>query len=325
MNYKRLEIYLGWTCNHKCIFCIEYPTMEKMWNYKVEEREILKKLIKYKKQWYNHVTYLWWEPFIQKNFEFALKVGKKLGYTIMVTTNWSMVQFEKIAQKYLPYIDELIISIPIIDKKVQPIINDTKAIIDFDNVFKNIQKFWKWSFLKVNTVINNLNLQHLEWIVDFLWKYWVKELAFTYPDIYRSYYTKDHILKKMAMKYSDAIKYVIPAFELSKKYSINTKIVDFPFCVLLNEKYIQFTDDYSYQERLKIDAFWNELKRVDTWISKNEKNKFLVSEWLETDNYLPRMRKIVWKCNNCKYKNICWWPSQHYEELFWLEEIKPYL
>lgn len=325
MTYKRLEIYLGWTCNHKCVFCVEYPTMEKMWNYKVEEREILKKLIKYKKLWYNHVTYLWGEPFIQKNFEFALKVWKKLWYTIMVTTNASLIQFENIAKKFLPYIDELVISIPIIDKKVQPIINDTKAIIDFDNVFSNINKFWKWNFLKVNTVINNFNLKHLEWIVHFLWKYWVKELAFTYPDIYRSYYSREHILSKMAMNYSEAIKYIIPAFELAQKYNINTKIVDIPFCVLWDERYIKFTDDFSYQARLKIDFEWKELQRINTWIWKYEKKLEENLEVKETDWYLPRMRKVISKCKNCKYNSVCWWPSQHYEELFWLEEIKPYL
>jgi hypothetical protein len=55
-----------------------------------------------------------------------LKAGKKLGFQILVTTNGSMIQFKHLAAKFLPYIDELIISIPAIDKQLQPIINDTK-------------------------------------------------------------------------------------------------------------------------------------------------------------------------------------------------------
>ena len=174
MNYKRLEMYLWWTCNNKCLFCIEMKTMEKMWNKIITNSEVLKTLIKYKKQWYNHVTYLGGEPFIQKNFWFALKVWKKLWYTIMVTTNWNLIQFDNIAKKRLPYIDDLIISIPIIDKKLQPIINNTKAIIDFDDVFINIKKYWKWKFLKVNTVLNPLNIDYIYDIVKFLIKYDVK-------------------------------------------------------------------------------------------------------------------------------------------------------
>ena len=87
MEYKRLEIYVWWTCNQKCTYCMEFQNMEKSWDKKVSKYEILKKLIKYKKSWYNHVTYLWWEPFIQPVFLEALKLWKKLWYTILVTTN----------------------------------------------------------------------------------------------------------------------------------------------------------------------------------------------------------------------------------------------
>jgi wyosine [tRNA(Phe)-imidazoG37] synthetase (radical SAM superfamily) len=49
MNYKRLEIYLGWKCNYKCIYCIERRFIDKFSDEKIEEKVILKKLIKYKK------------------------------------------------------------------------------------------------------------------------------------------------------------------------------------------------------------------------------------------------------------------------------------
>jgi organic radical activating enzyme len=44
------------------------PTMDVMWDRVISNKEVLKKLIKYKKEGYNHVTYLGGEPFIQKNF-----------------------------------------------------------------------------------------------------------------------------------------------------------------------------------------------------------------------------------------------------------------
>jgi hypothetical protein len=37
---------------------MEYPTMEELWQEKVTKFDILKKLIKYKKLGYNHVTFL---------------------------------------------------------------------------------------------------------------------------------------------------------------------------------------------------------------------------------------------------------------------------
>lgn len=320
MTYKRLEIYLWWTCNHKCIFCVEFPTMEKMWSVKVTHKELLKKLIKYKKKGYNHVTYLWWEPFIQSNFDFALKVWKKLWYTILVTTNANTIQFDNIAKKYLPYIDQLIISIPIIDKKTQPVINNTKVIIDFDRVFENINKYWRWNFLKVNTVINKLNLEHLEGIIHFLNSYWVKSISLTYPDIYRSYYSKDHIISKMAMPYKQAMKYVIPAFELGRSFGIDVKLVDFPFCTFPSLEYTQHTDDFSYQERLKVNYEEKEYFRVSTGVWKNEKNLNI-----KRPDSIPRMRSLIWKCKKCSVNQVCWWPSDHYKELFWTSDIQPVL
>ncbi len=50
MIYKRLELYVGWTCNQKCTYCMEFPNMEKRWTKKVTKFDILKRLIKYKKQ-----------------------------------------------------------------------------------------------------------------------------------------------------------------------------------------------------------------------------------------------------------------------------------
>jgi hypothetical protein len=34
------------------------------------------------------------------------------------------------------------------------------------------------------------------------------------------------------------------------------------------------------------------------------------------------MRKLVKECTECRYKSVCWWPSEHYEKLFWLDIIK---
>jgi molybdenum cofactor biosynthesis enzyme MoaA len=50
MKYKRIEIYVGWTCNQRCTYCMEFPNMERNWNKKITKYDILKKLIKYKKR-----------------------------------------------------------------------------------------------------------------------------------------------------------------------------------------------------------------------------------------------------------------------------------
>lgn len=308
MDYKRLEIYVGWTCNKKCTYCVEYPTMEGLWGKKVTRYDILKKLIKYKKLWYNHVTYLWWEPFIQSVFFDALKIWKKLWYTILVTTNATLLHINSIAQKYLPYIDELILSVQALEKEKQKKIGGTNVFTYWDEVFENIDLYWNWKMLKCNIVITQDNKKDIFEIVKYLNYKWVVEISITYPDIYFWYYPRKHILKRIAPRYTDCVWYIILIIDFCKKRNISLKIADFPFCIFPHRKlkqYITMMDDYSYQRRMKVDSLEKEINNED------EKNFFL-----------PRDRWHCSKCNECILINKCWWPSNHYEKLYWLDEIK---
>jgi len=284
--------------------------MEKTWTKKVTEYEVLKKLLKYKKLWYNHVTYLWWEPFIQWVFLYALKVWKKLWYTILVTTNCTTLHIDKQAKKYLPYIDELIISVEAIDKWLQQKISRSKVLVYWDNVFKNINKYWKWSYFKANIVITKDNLLDIFNIVKYIWNKWIKNIAITYPDIDERYYWEKHIKELVAPTYKESIKEIIKINNYCNENNIKLKIADFPFCVFplsQIDDFISKTDDFDYWTRVKIDNKWEKLDRKD----------------LNLDDEIPREREYCKKCNSCKYYKMCWWPSRYYEKYFWLEEIIP--
>ena len=183
MDYKRIEIYVWYTCNHKCTYCMEYANMERLWNEKITKYDILKKLIKYKKIWYNHVTFLWWEPFIQPNFLDSLKLWKKMRYTILVTTNCTTLHIDFQAKKLLFYIDELILSFQAKNIDLQKKISRTNVYVRWEKVFENIKKYWKWKFLKVNIVITKDNLDELFEIVRYLNKKNIKNISITYPDL----------------------------------------------------------------------------------------------------------------------------------------------
>lgn len=310
MEYKRLELYVWWTCNQKCTYCIEFPNMEKSWKNKVTKYDILKRLIKYKQVWYNHVTLLWWEPFIQEVFLDALKLAKKMQYTVLVTTNCTTLHIDSQASKYLSYIDELIISFEAIDKELQQKISRTNVYVDWEKVFENIKKYWNWKTLKANIVITQDNKNNLFEFVEFLYKNWVKDISITYPDLVQNYYTKNHILNSILPKYNDCIKEILKIIDYSIFNNINIKIVDIPFCIFPENKiedYIKLTDDFDYQTRLKITHDWDELNR-----------------WkLKTINELPRNRFSCINCEWCNYKWKCWGPSIYYENFYWLTEINP--
>jgi organic radical activating enzyme len=48
-DFKRLEIYLGWKCNYKCVFCVEKEKIDKYFDNKIPESEILKVLVRHRK------------------------------------------------------------------------------------------------------------------------------------------------------------------------------------------------------------------------------------------------------------------------------------
>lgn len=310
MNFKRLEIYVWWTCNQKCTYCIEFPNMEKAWTKRVDKYDILKKLLKYKKLWYNHVTYLWWEPFIQPVFHDALILWKKLAYTILVTTNATTLHIDSQAKKFLPYIDELFLSVEAIRIEDQQLISRTKNYVHWDLVFENIKKYWKWTLLKANIVITQDNKNKLLDLVKFVNEKWIKNIAVTYPDIMNDYYSKEHILDKIAPRYFELINTIEKIYEYSKINNINLKIVDIPYCIFSKNnlsEYIKLTDDHDYWSRVKITYNENVLNR---W--KYEKKEDL-----------PRERFWVNKCKECIFIWNCWGPSINYDWLYWLDEINP--
>jgi len=311
MSYKRIEIYVWWTCNQKCTYCMEYENMERQWYKKVTKHEVLKYLIKYKKQNYNHITLLWGEPFIQAVFWDSLKLSKKMWFTTLVTTNASTLHLKNEAIKYLPLIDELILSIQWISKELQQKISRTNIYIKWDDVFLNIDKYWKWSYLKANIVITNDNLSELFNIVKYSHFKWINDIAITYPDLNLNFYWRKHVKKYISPTYKDSIIEVVEIYKYCLQNDINLKIVDFPFCTFPEEnleQLIKITDDID---------FWNRIK-VGTDLLSNDES---VTKELDRNKVLPRHRRHIDKCEECLYKNICWWPAVNYKTLFWYSEI----
>lgn len=311
MERKRIEMYVGWTCNHQCVYCMEYPNMIKQWKERISAADILKLLIKYKRQWYNHVTFLWGEPFIQEVFFDALKIAKKLGYTTLVTTNATTLHIEREAKKYLSLIDELILSVEAIDYHVQEQIAQTKALTHWEKVFENVHTYAKLALFKANIVINQLNKTHIYDIVDFIVRQGIKEVVLTYPDIDLLFYKKKHIVDKVAPRYSevyDIIKRVFDDFWSC----VSLKIADIPLCTIRNPEYIRFADDYNYENRVKLAAY-----------SSKNVNYSQYNKTLDRKKTSPRKRRKIEKCQSCAYKKTCWGVAEAYETLYGLEEISP--
>jgi radical SAM protein with 4Fe4S-binding SPASM domain len=117
-------------------------------------------------------------------------------------------------------------------------------------------------------------------------------------------------MNRIAPSYSECVKEIWPIIKFCLDNKIRLKLPDFPFCVFGKDKlenYIKMTDDYDYGTRVNV--FRNK-KEIDRWDLKEQKT-------------LPRERQHFDKCNNCKYIDMCWGPSKHYDILYTLDEINP--
>ena len=87
-----------------------------------------------------------------------------------MTTNATTLHIEKQASKFLPYIDELFLSVEALSKESQQKISRTKNYVQWEGVFENITKYWQGSMLKANIVITQDNLMQVQEIVEYLAK-----------------------------------------------------------------------------------------------------------------------------------------------------------
>jgi hypothetical protein len=62
------------------------------------------------------------------------------------------------------------------------------------------------------------NIDSLTHIVEFINKYNVKEISFTYPDIYYSYYKEKNIKENIALPYEIVTEKIKTPYQLCKKY-----------------------------------------------------------------------------------------------------------
>lgn len=302
-------MYLGWKCNHRCIFCNERQNIEQYWQRKISNKEILAKLLKYKKQGYNHVTFLGGEPFSQENFGYAIRAAKTLGYTLLVTTNGTLLQFERIARQTVPFIDELIISIHSANPEKQMAINRSQSALDLHKIFSNSAKYFRGNFIKINTVLNHHNYQNLEPIIKLAQQYEIKEIALTYPDIAAEVRVNQ---AQILLRYSELLPYLKKAYQFCQRSGINLKIADIPLCCL--GRLWELADDLVYDNRMKLSV------ESEQGVKENSGKE----KELDRKKILPRARRHIKKCDPCTMKDRCWGPAIAYVEEFYDDsEIKP--
>lgn len=111
MDWKCIEFTMYYRCNVDCVFCSHTVRMDHFREDPVSVSEIVDKLKEKKAEGYNHVTFTGGEPTLYPQFSKLLEIVKLLGYRTRAVSNGWALSVEDYADKTLPYLDELCLSI----------------------------------------------------------------------------------------------------------------------------------------------------------------------------------------------------------------------
>lgn len=276
---KQVDILIGLKCNQKCHFCFQEDESILSKDSKADISQILKTLIKWRKEGYTRVNIAWWEATIYPELFPTLKLSKELGYSqIKLVTNAVRFRDMDFAEKIIPFLDDIAISFHSSVKEIQDEMTQMKGSYDYVlEALQNIKTIKPPIELINHTVITTQNFDGLE----------------------------AHIRHIISLGFSR-----INLLNMMPNTSLNKELFLSP--TILAPKIISLIDTYSSQIRIEVcytqPCFykWYEqyITGFDYWRDFLSNRSDVLLSWQKTlIDY-----KVVWKeCMHCSYFTDCRW------------------
>lgn len=294
---KRTDIKIGFACNNKCKFCVQW---DKRNFYKQRSLlEIKEILLREFNNWCTWVVFTWWEPTIHTNLIEGVEYAKNIWYRdIQIQSNWRNF-------KNLTYCIELIKAwVTEFSPSVHWFYQETHDyLVGYEGAWnetmqwiKNLKKLWQ--SIIINSVITKNNYKEIPQLALLLSRLQVKQFQFAFVHILGS---ADLNKKEIVPSKTLAIPYIKKWLDIWKKTWITCMTEAIPFCMM--QWYEWAIAEYNYIPETTV---------VDAECRTESYNDY---RWNEG--------KIKWeKCKKCSKFNICEWPWREYIDIFWWDEFK---
>ena len=107
----RLEFHIAYECDNHCAFCSEAHRLASWRRHPVTAREIHRTLLSHARAGGDHVNFTGGEPTSHPAFQYAVELAAALGMRTYVGTNGSALAIAAFADRAMPRLDELSLSI----------------------------------------------------------------------------------------------------------------------------------------------------------------------------------------------------------------------
>lgn len=304
-KYKKVVIFIGYSCNNSCGFCINYD------KHQIPDKttdEIIKELYLAKKNKADIIEFVGGEPTLRKDLPNLIAIAKKFKFKkISFPTNGRMLSNKTIAKEIIRSgINEIIISLHAHNPKIHNSLTNSENA--FSELMKGIEnlKNLKFNNIHGNTIIVKQNVKYLKDIAKLYYSFGITNVEWIYADpTYGGCYKN---FNKYVVKISRAAKYIIDMLNYSRKKGIKDFYIRYvPLCYF--KDYLNNVSDIKERKIFYKTEHW-----AKDFINKDVIYSRINISRIKTEN-----------CKRCKLYNMCEGIWREYIKRYGDKELKPIL
>jgi len=294
---KKIVIFLGYSCNNNCIFCINAEKRNIIKDKATSQ--ILKEIyLSSKKEKIDIIEFIGGETTIRDDFFEIISAAKKLKIPdIVIATNGRMFSDMDFAKKAIEAgLKSIIFSIHAHNSKLHDLL--TRSPGSFEQLMKGVKNLKKIGFNKINgnTTVVKQNFKNLDKIAKLHIKLGIKNVEYIFVD--PQYGGAHNDFENIVPRISEASVYMRKALDIGRKAGyLQWHVRYVPLC---------YFKDYLNQI--------SEIKEAKLFRSKHWAPDFINEDVVENRKKYARIK--TQKCRGCLLYNIC--------EGIWTEYIKHY-
>jgi MoaA/NifB/PqqE/SkfB family radical SAM enzyme len=304
---SRLEFHIIYRCVDQCIFCSEETSMKRLKGMIVPREDVLSMLEKKRKEGFEHVTLTGGEPTFYPKFWEIAAFAKNLGYRVFVISNgWGLSQPE-FAEKLLPYIDELCLSIHGPNKEIHDKLTRTEGSFEkLMGAFKNVEAHPARHWVQVNHVVTRHNVSYLPKTLELFSRN--KKLCQFLVSNVTPHGGARHNYKELAVQHKEITSQIPTLVKIAHIRRVSLRFYGIPVCLL--GPYWRYSNDLFFSPR--------------TTIAKTTQDNGSVDWLFERAPYSYREKFFPKVCDSCVLKGRCGGIYFPYTQIFGDENLKPF-